>query len=83
MITGASRLQWSFDPSRSPGEGSVQESIEVDNPDNHSMGIIMQVFELIKRALEPYQGEISAAERKEITTKVRAQNIRLLGDIDH
>jgi len=83
VITGASRLQSSFGPSRSPDAGSVQEPIEVYNPDNHSMDIIMQVFELIKRALEPYNGEISTAERKEITTKVRAEKTRLLGDIDH
>jgi hypothetical protein len=83
VITGASRLQSSLGSSRSPDEGSVQESIETDNPDNHPTDIITQVFELIQRALEPYQGEISTAEKKEITAKVSAENTRLFGDIDH
>jgi hypothetical protein len=72
VITGANRLQSSYGSSRSP-EGLIQDSIALDNPDNHSMAILLQVFELIKQALQPYHGDLSSTDRKEITTKVREQ----------
>jgi hypothetical protein len=73
VITGANRLQSSYGPPRSPEERLTRDSTELDNLDNHSMTILQQVFGFIKQALQPYHGDLSPTDRKEITTKVREQ----------
>jgi hypothetical protein len=70
VITGANRLQSSYDPEPSPEEGLVQKSLALESQDDDSKAILQIVFELIKRALQPYHIELSLADQKEITAKV-------------
>jgi hypothetical protein len=71
VITRATRLRTSYGTQPSHGSGLVQDSIALENQENHSMAILQEVFELIKRVLQPYQKELSLADQKGVTAKVQ------------
>ena len=78
VITGASRLQSSYDRSPpSPEEGTVHGSLRLENENNQSMAILHKVFELITHALQPYTNELTLNDQKEIKKKVAADIMKI------
>ncbi len=82
VITGESRLQSSYNLSRSSGESIIHEDVPTVNENNGSNVLLQKVLKLIKLALGHHKA-LSPVDRNLIAGSVRIQRNAFISDLIH